>query len=149
MAGHLNRTSVTIPPERYLDYFLRCAASSNSRPSQLPSQQFSWVLATLTLVKPVHYVNLYERHQQINRENFDAKPLYVSVPWADLSAQNADGIISFDDNDRPVSIELDRQRITSERDLLAALRHGACHVAVGAKVAHGSAWQHCMDRFQD
>lgn len=97
----------------------------------------------------VHYVNLYERYQQINRENFDAKLPYVSVSWADLSAQHADGITSFDDNDRPVSIELDRQRITSERDLRAVLRHGACHVAVGAKVAHGSAWQHCMDRFQD
>jgi len=97
----------------------------------------------------VHYVNLYERYQQINRENFDAKLPYVSVSWADLSAQNADGITSFDDYDHPVSIELDRRRITSERDLRAVLRHGACHVAVGAKVAHGSAWQHCMDRFQD
>jgi 2',3'-cyclic-nucleotide 2'-phosphodiesterase (5'-nucleotidase family) len=97
----------------------------------------------------VHYVNLYERYQQINRERFDAKLPYVSVNWADLSAQNADGITSFDDNDHPVSIELDAQRITSERDLRAVLRHEACDVAVGAKVAHGSAWQHCMDRFQD
>ena len=97
----------------------------------------------------VRYVNLYQRYQQINRESFAAKLPYVSVSWADLSAQNADGITSFDENDDPVSIELDRQRITSERDLSAALRHAACHVAVGAKVAHGSAWQHCMDRFQD
>jgi hypothetical protein len=97
----------------------------------------------------VHFVNLYERYQQINRESFAAKLPYVSVSWADLSAQNADGITSFDENDHPVSIELDRQRITSERDLSAVLRHAACHVAVGAKVAHGSAWQHCMDRFQD
>jgi hypothetical protein len=66
-----------------------------------------------------------------------------------LSAQNADGITSFDDNGHPVSIELDGQRITSGRDLRAVLRHAACHVAVGAKVAHGSAWQRCMDRFQD
>jgi 2',3'-cyclic-nucleotide 2'-phosphodiesterase (5'-nucleotidase family) len=97
----------------------------------------------------VHYVNLYERYQQINRESFDAKLPYVSVCWADLSAQNADGINSFDDNGHPVSIELDRRRITSERDLRAVLRHEACHVAVGAKAAHGAAWQHCMDRFQD
>ena len=97
----------------------------------------------------VHHVNLYERYQQINRENFDAKLPYVSVSWTDLSAQNADGITSFDDNDRPISIELDRRRIASERDLRAVLRHAACHVSVGGKVAHGSAWQHCMDRFPD
>jgi 2',3'-cyclic-nucleotide 2'-phosphodiesterase (5'-nucleotidase family) len=97
----------------------------------------------------VHYVNLYQRYQQINRESFDARLPYVSVGWADLSAQNADGITSFDDYGHPVSIELDRQRITSERDLRAVIRHAACHVAVGEKVAHGSAWQHCMDRFQD
>jgi hypothetical protein len=97
----------------------------------------------------VRNVNLYNRYQQINRESFDAKLPYVSVSWTDLSSQNADGITSFDDNDRPVSIELDRQRITSERDLRAVLRHEACHVSVGGKVAHGSAWQHCMDRFRD
>ena len=97
----------------------------------------------------VRNVNLHELYQQINRESFAAKLPYVSVSWADLSAHNADGITSFDENDHPVSIELDRQRITSERDLRAVLRHGACHVAAGAKVAHGSTWQHCMDRFQD
>ena len=97
----------------------------------------------------VHNVNLYERYQQINRESFDAKLPYVSVSWADLSIQNTDGITSFDDDYHPVSIELDGQRITSERDLRAVLRHEACHVAVGVKVTHGSAWQHCMDRFQD
>ena len=97
----------------------------------------------------VRNVNLYELYQQINRDSFEAKLPYVSVSWADLSAQNADGITSFDDNDRPVSIELDRQRITSERDLRAVLRHDACHVSVGGKVAHGWAWQRCMDRFRD
>src|SRR5258705_6913584 len=97
----------------------------------------------------VQSVNFYEQYQQINRESFDAKLPYVSVSSADLSAQNADGITSFDDDDHPVSIELDRQRITSERDLRAVIRHAACHVAVGGKVAHGSAWQRCMDRFQD
>jgi 2',3'-cyclic-nucleotide 2'-phosphodiesterase (5'-nucleotidase family) len=97
----------------------------------------------------VHNVNLYERYQQINRESFDAKLPYVSVSWADLSAQNADGITSFDDNDHPVSIELGTQRINAERDLRAVLRHEACHVSVGLKVAHGSAWQRCMDRFRD
>ena len=97
----------------------------------------------------LHNVNLYELYQQINRESFDAKLPYVSVSWADLSAQNADGITSFDDHDHPVSIELDRQRITSERDLRAVLRHAACHVSVGGKLAHGSAWQRCMDRFRD
>jgi len=97
----------------------------------------------------VHDVNLHELYQQINRESFDAKLPYVSVSWADLSAQNADGITSYDEDDRPVSIELDRQRITSERDLRAVLRHDACHVSVGGKVAHGSAWQRCMDRFRD
>ena len=95
----------------------------------------------------IHYVNLYGRYQQINRESFDAKLPYVSVSWADLSAQDADGITSFDENDHPVSIELDGRRITSERDLQAVLRHAACHVLVGGKVAHGSAWQRCMDRF--
>ena len=94
-------------------------------------------------------VNLWERYQQINRESFDAKLPYVSVSWADLSVQNTDGITSFDDEYRPVSIELDRQRITTERDLRAVLRHEACHVSVGGRVAHGSAWQSCMDRFQD
>jgi len=94
-------------------------------------------------------VNLWVRYQQINRESFDAKLPYVSVSWADLSVQNTDGITSFDDNYRPVSIELDRQRITSERDLRAVLRHEACHVSVGGRVAHGSAWQLCMDRFRD
>ena len=97
----------------------------------------------------VRNVNLYELYQQINRDSFAAKLPYVSVSWADLSAQNADGITSFDDNDHPVSIELDRQRITSERDLRAVIRHAACHVSVGGKVAHGSAWQSCMDRFRD
>ena len=97
----------------------------------------------------VHNVNLYERYQQINRESFDAKLPYVPVSWADLSAQDADGITSFADDDHPVSIELDRQRITSERDLRAVLRHESCHVSVGWKVAHGSSWQHCMDRFRD
>jgi SprT-like family len=97
----------------------------------------------------VHSVNLYERYQQINRESFDAKLPYVSLSWTDSSSQNADGITSFDDNDHPVSIELDRRRITSERDLRAVLRHEACHVSVGEKVAHGSAWQQCMNRFLD
>jgi len=97
----------------------------------------------------IHNVDLYQQYQQINRESFDAKLPYVSVSWADSSTQDADGITSFDDNDRPVSIELDRQQITSERDLRAVLRHEACHVSVGGKVAHGSAWQSCMDRFQD
>jgi hypothetical protein len=97
----------------------------------------------------IHNVNLYERYQQINRESFDAKLPYVSVSWTDLSSQNADGITSFDDNDRPVSIELDRRRITSERDLRAVLRHEACHVSIGEKAAHGSAWHQCMDRFLD
>lgn len=96
-----------------------------------------------------HNANLYERYQQINRESFDAKLPYVSVSWADLSAQNTDGVTSFDDADRPVAIELDRQRITSERDLRAVLRHAACHVSVGERVEHGSAWQRCMDRFLD
>ena len=97
----------------------------------------------------VRNVNLYELYQQINRDSFEAKLPYVSVSWADLSAQNADGITSFDDDDHPVSIELDRQRITSERDLRAVIRHAACHVSVGGKAAHGSAWQRCMDRFRD
>ena len=97
----------------------------------------------------IHNVDLYQQYQQINRESFDAKLPYVSVSWSDLSAQDADGITSFDDNDRPVSIELDRQQITSERDLRAVLRHETCHVSVGGKVGHGSAWQRCMDRFQD
>jgi hypothetical protein len=97
----------------------------------------------------VHNANLYERYQQINRESFHAKLPYVSVSWTDLSSQNADGFTSFDDNDRPVSIELDKRRITSEWDLRAVLRHEACHVSVGEKVAHGSAWQKCMDRFLD
>ena len=97
----------------------------------------------------VHNVNLFERYQQINRESFDAKLPYVSVSWADLSPENADGMTSFDDDDHPVSIELDRQRITSERDLRAVLRHQACHVSVGEKGTHGSAWQSCMDRFRD
>jgi SprT-like family len=96
-----------------------------------------------------HNANLYERYQQINRESFDAKLPYVSVSWSDLSAQNTDGVTSFDDADRPVAIELDRQRITSEGDLRDVLRHEACHVSVGEKVAHGPAWQHCMDRFLD
>ena len=94
-------------------------------------------------------LNLYERYQRINRESFDAKLPYVSVTWADLSVQGADGITSFDDYDHPVSIELNRQRITTERDLRAVLRHEACHISVGGKVAHGSAWQRCMDRFRD
>ena len=97
----------------------------------------------------IHNMDLYQQYQQINLESFDAKLPYVSVSWADLSAQDADGITSFDDDDHPVSIELDRQRITSERDLRALLRHEACHVSVGGKVAHGSAWQRCMDRFRD
>ena len=96
-----------------------------------------------------HNVSLHERYQQINRESFDAKLPYVSVSWTDLSSQNADAITSFDNNDRPASIELDRRRITSERDLRAVIRHEACHVSVGEKVAHGSTWQHCMDRFSD
>ena len=100
-------------------------------------------------LESVHNVNLYERYQQINRESFDAKLPYVSVSWTDLSSENADGITSFDGNGRPVSIELDRRRITSEQDLRAVLRHEACHVSVGEKVAHGSAWQQCMDRFLD
>jgi len=97
----------------------------------------------------IHNTDLYQRYQQINHESFDAKLPYVSVSWADLSAQDADGITSFDDSDRPVSIELNRQQITSERELRAVLRHEACHVSVGGKVGHGWAWQHCMDRFQD
>ena len=97
----------------------------------------------------IRNVDLYQQYQQINRESFGAKLPYVSVSWSDLSAQDADGITSFDDNDRPVSIELDRQQITSERDLRAVLRHETCHVSVGGKVGHGSAWQRCMDRFQD
>jgi hypothetical protein len=97
----------------------------------------------------VHNVKLCERYQQINRESFDAKLPYVSVSWVDLSAQKTDGITSFDDNDHPVSIELDTQRIKTDWDLRAVLRHEACHVSVGGKVAHGSAWQRCMDRFRD
>jgi predicted SprT family Zn-dependent metalloprotease len=97
----------------------------------------------------VHNANLRERYQQINRESFDTKLPLVSVSWADLSAQDADGITSFADDDHPISIELDRQRINSERDLRAVLRHEACHVSVGGKVAHGLAWQRCMDRFRD
>jgi len=81
--------------------------------------------------------------------SFEAKLPYVSVRWADLSAQNADGITSFDDDGHPVSIELDRQHITSQQDLRAVLRHQACHVSVGEKVAHGLPWQQCMDRFRD
>jgi len=96
-----------------------------------------------------HNANLYERYQQINRESFDAKLPYVTVSWSDSSAQNTDGVTSFDDAERPVAIELDRQRITSEGDLRAVLRHAACHVSVGEKVAHGSAWHGCMDRFRD
>jgi hypothetical protein len=139
----------TIPPERYPYYsfevrrFLQITVSAAAVAIILLGARYAYSH------EAVHYVNLYERYQQINRESFDAKLPYVSVSWADLPTDNADGITSFDDHDRPVSIELDRQRITSERDLRAVLRHGACHVAVGAKVAHGSAWQHCMDRFQD
>jgi hypothetical protein len=99
--------------------------------------------------EPLHNANLYEKYQQINRDSFAAKLPYVSVTWSDLSAQNTDGVTSFDDADRPAAIELDRQRITSEGDLRAVLRHAACHVSVGEKVAHGSAWQRCMDRFHD
>ena len=97
----------------------------------------------------IHSVDLYQQYQKINRESFDAKLPYVTVSWDDLSTQDADGITAFDDNNRPVSIELNRQRIRSERDLRAVLRHETCHVSVGGKVGHGWAWQHCMDRFQD
>ena len=139
----------TIPPERCPDYpfevrrFFQITGSAVAVVIILLGARYAYSR------EAVHYVNLYQRYQQINRESFDAKLPYVSVSWADLSAQNADGINSFDDSDHPVSIELDRRRITSEQDLRAVIRHAACHVAVGAKVAHGSAWQHCMDRFQD
>jgi hypothetical protein len=139
----------TIPPERHADYAFEVR--------RLFQIAVSVVAALIILLgtryaysrESVHNVDLHELYRQINRESFDAKLPYVSVSWADLSAQNADGITSFDDDDHPVSIELDKQRITSERDLRAVLRHEACHVSVGEKVAHGSAWQRCMDRFRD
>ena len=139
----------TIPPERCPDYpfevrrFFQISVPAVGVVIILLGARYAYSRESF------HNANLYERYQQINRESFDAKLPYVSVNWSDLSAQNADGITSFDDNDYPVSIELDRQRITSERDLRAVIRHAACHVAVGGKVAHGSAWRRCMDRFQD
>jgi SprT-like family len=139
----------TIPPERCPDYpfgvrrFFQITASVVAVATILLGSRYAYSR------EAVHYVNLYERYQQINRESFAAKLPYVSVSWADISALDTDGITSFDDYDHPISIELDAQRITSGRDLRAALRHEACHVAVGAKAAHGSAWQHCMDRFHD
>jgi SprT-like family len=139
----------TIPPERRPDYpfevrrFFQITASAVVIVTILLGTRYAYSRES------VHNVNLHARYQQINRESFDAKLPNVSVNWADLAALNADGITSFDDYDRPVSIELDRQRITSERDLRAVIRHNACHVSVGGKAAHGSAWQHCMDRFRD
>ena len=61
-----------------------------------------------------HNVNLQERYQQINRESFD-KTATCLGQLGRLIRQDADGITSFADDDHPVSIELDRQRITSER----------------------------------
>ncbi len=139
----------TIPPERHPDYsfevrrFFQIMVSAVAVVLILLGTRYAYSRES------PHSVNLHELYQQINRESFDAKLAYVPVSWADLSAQNADGITSFDDDEHPVSIELDRQRITSERDLRAVLRHHACHVSVGGKLAHGSAWQRCMDRFRD
>jgi len=139
----------TISPERRADYsfevrrFFQIAVSAVAVVIILLGARYAYSRESLD------NINLWERYQQINRESFDAKLPYVSVSWADLSVQNTDGITSFDENYRAVSIELDRQRITSERDLRAVLRHQACHVSAGGKVAHGSAWQLCMDRFRD
>jgi hypothetical protein len=139
----------TIPPERRPDYpfevrrFLPIAVSAVAVVIILLGARYAYSRES------VHYVNLHEQYQQINRESFDAKLPNVSVNWADLSGHTVDGVTSFDDNDQPVSIELNRQQITSERDLRAVLRHEACHVSVGEKVAHGSLWQRCMDRFRD
>ena len=139
----------TIPPERHRDYpfevrrFLLITALAVAIVTILLGTRYAYSRES------VHTVNLHELYQQINRESFDAQLPIVSVNWADLSALSADGITSFDDYDRPLSIELDRQRITSKRDLRAVIRHNACHVSVGGKTAHGSAWQHCMDRFRD
>jgi SprT-like family protein len=139
----------TIPPERHPDYpfevrrFFQITASAVAIVTVLLGTRYAYSRES------VHGENLYEQYRQVNRESFDAKLPYVSVSWTDLSAQNSDGITSFDDYDRPVSIELDRQRITSERDLRAVIRHNACHVSVGGKAAHGPAWQRCMDRFRD
>ncbi len=139
----------TIPPENHSGY-----AFEVRRFFQITVSSIAVVIILLGAGyayshEAVYHVNLFQQYQQINRESFDAKLPYVSVSWADLSTQNTDGVTSFDDNDRPVSIELDRQHITSARDLRAVLRHQACHVSVGEKAAHGSAWQHCMDRFRD
>jgi SprT-like family len=139
----------TIPPAKRPDYpfevrrFFQITVSAIAVVAILLGTRYAYSHES------VQNVTLDERYQQINRESFAAKLPPVSISWADLSAQNTDGITSFDDDDHPVSIELDRQQITSERDLRAVIRHQACHVSVGGKLGHGSVWQHCMDRFRD
>jgi hypothetical protein len=90
-------------------------------------------------------------YKQINRESFDGELPDVPVEWGDLIGDY--GMTLFYP-DGSVKIVIDRQSITSERQLRETLSHESCHVLTRYQVertgqdAHGTAFQACMLRFK-
>jgi hypothetical protein len=88
---------------------------------------------------------------QIDRESFHNKLPDIPVTWAYLdgkqSRTNFVGTYATD-------IEIDRDLVSTDRELLDTLRSESCRVAVREEVLntgeqkHGSLWQACMNRFQ-
>jgi predicted SprT family Zn-dependent metalloprotease len=95
--------------------------------------------------------DLHAVYQQVNRESFAGQLLDVSVKWSDLA--NDYGVTLFYP-DGTAEIEIDRASVTSEQQLMATMRHEACHVETHAIVEatgrdwHGEAFQACMKRFK-
>lgn len=92
------------------------------------------------------HADLHSWYQQINQQYFGAKLRYVPVEWAALP-EGLSGRTDFDDDDTPLGITLDPAGLASEIEAKRTLRHEMCHVSVGPKKGHASAWQACMQRF--
>jgi SprT-like family protein len=95
--------------------------------------------------------DLHAVYQQVNRDSFGSNLPDVSVKWAELPDDY--GVAVFYP-DGTVEIEIDRESVTSEEQLLETMRHESCHVMTHAVVEetrqdwHGDAFQTCMLRFK-
>jgi predicted SprT family Zn-dependent metalloprotease len=95
--------------------------------------------------------DLHAVYQQVNRDSFGSNLPDVSVKWAELPDDYGVAIFYPDGT---VEIEIDRESVTSEEQLLETMRHESCHVMTHAVVEetrqdwHGEAFQACMKRFE-
>jgi hypothetical protein len=90
-------------------------------------------------------------YREINRHSFQGNLPDVPVTWGYLDKRLSQ---TNSYSGRATDIQIDRTTVNSEELLKEALRHEACHVAVGpdllrtTQAVDGKLWQTCMKRYR-